>query len=125
MLGYADITIFVVPLEKAAVPSPHIVVYSTAMCPYCVRAKSLLQNKGVKFEEIRVDMDRDRMAEMMQRSNRRTVPQIFIDDFHVGGFDDMAQLDAYGKLDPLLGLTPHNDEAAFAHSIDASEDGPT
>jgi glutaredoxin 3 len=95
------------------------------MCPYCVRAKSLLQSKGIEYEEIRVDLDRDRMVEMMQRSNRRTVPQIFIDDFHVGGFDDMAQLDAYGKLDPLLGLAPHNDEAAVAHSPDASEDGPT
>ncbi|WP_456444353.1 glutaredoxin 3 [Thiolapillus sp.] len=105
--------------------SPRVVVYSTAMCPYCVRAKSLLQSKGVEYEEIRVDLDRDLMVEMMQRSNRRTVPQIFIDDFHVGGFDDMAQLDAYGKLDPLLGLAPHDDEPAFAHSPDASEDGPT
>ncbi len=105
--------------------SPRVVVYSTAMCPYCVRAKSLLQSKGVEFEEIRVDLDRDLMVEMMQRSNRRTVPQIFINDFHVGGFDDMAELDAYGKLDPLLGLAPRNDEAAFAHGPDASEDGPT
>jgi len=107
------------------VPSPRIVVYSTAMCPYCVRAKSLLHGKAVKYEEIRVDLDREKMLEMIQRSNRRTVPQIFIDDFHVGGFDDMAQLEAYGELDPLLGLEPHNDEAAFAHSADASEDGPT
>ena len=106
-------------------PSPRIVVYSTAMCPYCVRAKSLLHSKSVKYEEIRVDLDRDKMLEMIQRSNRRTVPQIFIDDFHVGGFDDMAQLEAYGELDLLLGRTPHNDEAAFAHSADASEDGPT
>ncbi|BAO45354.1 glutaredoxin 3 [Thiolapillus brandeum] len=105
--------------------SPRVVVYSTAMCPYCVRAKSLLQGKGVEYEEIRVDLDRDLMVEMMQRSNRRTVPQIFIDDLHVGGFDDMAQLDAYGKLDPLLGLAPHGEEPAFAHSPDASEDGPT
>ncbi len=95
------------------------------MCPYCVRAKSLLQSKGVEYEEIRVDLDRNLMVEMMQRSNRRTVPQIFIDDFHVGGFDDMALLDAQGKLDPLLGLEPHLDEAAFAHGPDASEDGPT
>jgi len=107
------------------VSSPRVVVYSTAMCPYCVRAKSLLQSKGIDYEEIRVDLDRDLMVEMMQRSNRRTVPQIFIDDYHVGGFDDMAQLDAYGKLDPLLGLAPHHDEAAFAHGPDASEDGPT
>lgn len=105
--------------------APHVVVYSTLMCPYCVRAKSLLQAKGVEFEEIRVDLDRERMSEMMQRSNRRTVPQIFIGDFHVGGFDDMAALDAQGRLDPLLGLEPHYDEATFAHGPDASEDGPT
>ena len=76
----------------------------------------LLQSKGMTFEEIRIDHDRERMQEMMTRSNRRTVPQIFIDDYHVGGFDDMAELDAYGKLDPLLGLAPHNDEAAVPHA---------
>jgi len=107
------------------VSSPRVIVYSTAMCPYCVRAKSLLQSKEVRYEEIRVDLDREKMLEMIERSNRRTVPQIFIDDFHVGGFDDMAQLEAYGELDPLLGRAPHNDEAAFAHSAEASEDGPT
>ena len=88
-------------------PAPQVVMYSTAMCPYCVRAKILLQSKNVEFEEIRIDHDRERMQEMMTRSNRRTVPQIFIDDFHVGGYDDMAELDAFGKLDPLLGLQPH------------------
>lgn len=106
-------------------PAPQVVMYSTAMCPYCVRAKMLLQSKGIDFEEIRIDHDRERMQEMMTLSNRRTVPQIFIDDYHVGGFDDMAELDAYGKLDPLLGLAPHNDEAAVPHAFDASEDGPT
>ena len=105
--------------------TPKVVVYSTLMCPYCVRAKSLLQAKGVEFEEIRIDMDRSRMVEMMERSGRRTVPQIFIGDTHVGGYDDMAALDAQGRLDPLLGLEPHYDEATFAHSPDASEDGPT
>ena len=106
-------------------PVPQVVMYSTAMCPYCVRAKTLLQSKNVDFEEIRIDHDRERMQEMMTRSNRRTVPQIFIDDYHVGGYDDMAELDAYGKLDPLLGQEPHNDEAAVPHAADASEDGPT
>lgn len=85
----------------------------------------LLQSKGVEFEEIRVDFDSEQMQTMIQRSNRRTVPQIFIDDYHVGGYDDLAQLDAYGKLDPLLGLEIHNDEAAYLHGADASEDGPT
>ncbi len=104
---------------------PNVVVYSTAMCPYCVRAKMLLQSKGVTIEEIRIDLDPQQMQVMMQKSNRRTVPQIFIDDLHVGGYDDIAELDAYGKLDPLLGLAAHTDEAAMAHSSDASEDGPT
>jgi len=104
---------------------PKIIVYSTAMCPYCVRAKMLLESKGAEFEEIRVDMDPSEMQKMMHRSNRRTVPQIFIDDFHVGGFDDLAELNARGELDPLLGLDAHNDEAAYPHSADASEDGPT
>lgn len=105
--------------------TPKVLIYSTAMCPYCVRAKQLLQHKGVTFEEIRIDLDRTRMAEMLERSQRRTVPQIFIGDTHVGGFDDMAELDSYGKLDPLLGLAPHNDEATSPHSAEASEDGPT
>jgi len=107
------------------VSTPKVVVYSTLMCPYCVRAKSLLQAKGVDFEEIRVDLDRNKLVEMMQRSHRRTVPQIFIDDYHVGGFDDMAALDAQGKLDPLLGLEPQFDGAAYGQGMDASEDGPT
>ena len=105
--------------------APKVVVYATMFCPYCVRAKALLQAKGVNFEEIRVDLDRDRMVEMMQRSGRRTVPQIFIGDFHVGGFDDMAALDARGELDPLLGLETDQDLPAYGHDPDCSEDGPT
>ena len=79
-------------------------VYTTAFCPYCVRAKRLLERKGVSYSEIRIDGDRDQMEAMMERSQRRTVPQIFIDDHHVGGYDDMAELDAFGQLDELLGL---------------------
>lgn len=101
---------------------PKIEIYTTAMCPYCVRAKMLLQNKGASWEEIRVDLDRDRLQEMLQRSQRRTVPQIFIDDFHVGGFDDMAAMDARGELDPLLGTAGHE---APVHAFDHSEDAPT
>lgn len=104
---------------------PEIVIYSTSMCPYCVRAKMLLQRKGMQWEEKRIDLDRDLMAEMLQRSNRRTVPQIFIDDHHVGGFDDMANLDAMGRLDPMLGLIPPRMPGDAGHSIDASEDAPT
>ena len=77
-------------------------VYSTQMCPYCVMAKRLLQGKGVRFEEIRVDQDQARREEMMRISGRRTVPQIFVGDTHVGGFDDLSALERAGKLDPLL-----------------------
>jgi glutaredoxin 3 len=86
-------------------PMPHVVMYTTAICPYCVRAKSLLQRKGVDYEERRIEGSRDLMREMLERSKRRTVPQIFIDDYHVGGFDDLAELDMEGKLDELLGVT--------------------
>lgn len=81
---------------------PIVQMYATAFCPYCVRARRLLKRKGVEFEEIRVDKDRDEMRTMIQRSQRTTVPQIFIGEQHIGGFDDMAALDRAGKLDPLL-----------------------
>jgi glutaredoxin 3 len=77
-------------------------MYTTAICPYCVRAKYLLDNKGVSFEEIRIDHNPETMQEMMQRSNRHTVPQIFIGDHHVGGYDDLAALEMSGRLDELL-----------------------
>ncbi|MGE5625471.1 MAG: glutaredoxin 3 [Bacillota bacterium] len=79
-----------------------VTVYSTRVCPYCVRAKSLLETKHVAYTEIRVDEDPTRLAEMMQKSGRRTVPQIFIGERHVGGFDDLAALDHAGELDKLL-----------------------
>ena len=83
---------------------PKIVMYATAVCPYCVRAEALLKRKGVtEIDKIRVDLDPARRDEMLARSNgQRTVPQIFIDDFHVGGCDDLHELDHQGKLDPLL-----------------------
>lgn len=79
-------------------------MYCSAVCPYCVRADALLKRKGVaEIEKIRVDLDPARREEMLTRSNgRRTVPQIFIDDFHVGGCDDLYALDRTGKLDELL-----------------------
>jgi glutaredoxin 3 len=83
---------------------PKVLIYSTQVCPYCIRAKRLLQRKGVDYEEILVDQDRSRLKEMLERSQRRTVPQIFIDSHHVGGYDDMAELDALGELDVLLGI---------------------
>lgn len=78
-------------------------MYSTGMCPFCVMAEKLLVSKGVQdFEKVRVDLAPDRRAEMMARTGRRTVPQIYIGETHVGGYDDLAALDRAGKLDPLL-----------------------
>ena len=79
-----------------------IIMYSTRFCPYCVRARSLLQDKGVAFTDIGVDGRPDLRGEMMQRSGRQTVPQIWIGQHHVGGFDELAALDRQGRLDPLL-----------------------
>ena len=78
-------------------------MYTTAVCPYCIRAKQLLQSKGVtQIEEIRIDTDPEQRAHMMEITGRRTVPQIFIGDTHVGGCDDLMALDAQGGLLPLL-----------------------
>ncbi|MGH6876960.1 MAG: glutaredoxin 3 [Rhizomicrobium sp.] len=81
-----------------------ITIYTTPICPFCVRAKALLQKKGAEFEEVDVFMDGRAREEMEQRSGgRRTVPQIFIGDRYVGGSDDLMALDRAGELDPLLG----------------------
>lgn len=78
-------------------------MYCTAVCPYCVMAEKLLNKKGVtEIEKIRVDLDPKQREEMMQITGRRTVPQVFIGDRHIGGFDDLSALDAEGGLDPLL-----------------------
>lgn len=82
-----------------------VIVYSTAVCPYCVRAERLLEAKGVAVQKIRVDLDPEERIKMMERTGRRTVPQIYVGDTHVGGFDDMYALDQAGKLDPLLNGT--------------------
>jgi glutaredoxin 3 len=83
--------------------SPPVRMYATAVCPYCVRAEQLLQRKGVAdVEKIRVDLDPEQRDQMMRLSGRRTVPQIFIGDYHVGGCDDLFALERSGKLDALL-----------------------
>ena len=80
-----------------------VLMYATGVCPYCVMAEKLLKSKGVaEIEKVRVDLDPARREEMMSRTGRRTVPQIYIGDRHVGGFDDLAALDHAGGLDPLL-----------------------
>lgn len=81
-----------------------VVMYSTAVCPYCVAAERLLKNRGVgHIEKIRVDLEPARIHEMMARTQRRTVPQIYIGETHVGGYDDLSELDNAGELMPLLG----------------------
>jgi glutaredoxin 3 len=80
-----------------------IVMYTTNWCPYCERARRLFKAKGASFSEIDVESAPEKRAEMLARSGRRTVPQIFIGDTHVGGSDDLAALDDSGKLDALLG----------------------
>ena len=77
-------------------------IYTTPICPYCARAKALLTQKGVSFEEVDVYMDAAARKEMMEKSGRRTVPQIFIGERHIGGCDDLHALDEAGELDPLL-----------------------
>ena len=79
-------------------------MYSTGTCPYCQRAEMLLKSKGVTgIDKIRIDLEPERRTEMMERTGRRTVPQIYIGEVHVGGYDDLAALDRAGKLVPLLG----------------------
>jgi glutaredoxin 3 len=82
---------------------PKVLMYATGMCPYCVRAEALLKRKGVtSIEKVRIDLDADQRDAMMARTSRRTVPQIFIGDMHVGGYDELYELEHAGKLDPLL-----------------------
>jgi len=82
---------------------PEVRMYTTSVCPFCQRAEQLLQARGViAIEKIRIDLDPQRRAEMMAASGRRTVPQIWIGERHVGGFDDLAALDRAGELLPLL-----------------------
>jgi len=83
-----------------------VLMYLTAACPFCQSAERLLLEKGVRIEKIRVDLEPARRAEMMQKSGRRTVPQIWIGERHVGGCDDLYALDREGKLDPLLEGSP-------------------
>lgn len=77
-------------------------MYTTAVCPYCVAAKNFLKSRGASWEEVRVDLDLGRRQEMLARARRTSVPQIFIDDTHVGGYDDLVALDRAGGLAPLL-----------------------
>ena len=80
-----------------------ILMYATGVCPFCLMAERLLRSKGVAvIEKVRVDLEPQRRDEMIERTGRRTVPQIYVDERHVGGYDDLAALDRAGGLDPLL-----------------------
>ena len=81
---------------------PEVVMYCTDVCPYCQRAERLLKSKGVKINKVRIDEDRGKLKEMIKRTGRNTVPQIYIGKKHVGGFDDLSELDIMDELDGLL-----------------------
>jgi len=83
---------------------PEILIYTASICPYCIMAKKLLDRKGVVYTEINVDTNPGLRQEMMEKTKRRTVPQIYIGDRHIGGFDDLHALDMRKELDPLLQL---------------------
>lgn len=87
-------------------PRADVVMYTTAICPYCVAAKNLLKQRGVEWREVRVDLDPVARAEMLAKAKRTSVPQIFIHGTHVGGFDDLVALDRAGGLAPLLESAP-------------------
>lgn len=83
-------------------PTPTVLMYCKSWCPYCQQARALLASKGITVEEVDIEQLPQRREEMIRRSGRSTVPQIFIGEHHVGGFDDIYELDAAGGLDPLL-----------------------
>lgn len=87
----------------AAAPTPEIVIYTSAICPYCVAAKNFLKSKGREWTEVRIDLDPAEREKMIARAKRTSVPQIFIGDTHVGGYDDMIALHRAGGLEPLFG----------------------
>ncbi|MFV1982772.1 MAG: glutaredoxin 3 [Thiohalomonadales bacterium] len=84
---------------------PDIVMYCTEICPFCDRAEKLLVKKGVKFKKLLIDTNKDLFEEMKNKAGSDTVPQIFINELHVGGFDELVELDIDDELDPLLGIS--------------------
>jgi len=84
---------------------PIILIYTSTICPYCIMAKRLLDKKGAIYQELNVDTDPELRQEMMQRTKRRTVPQIYIDDLHVGGFDELRAMESIKELDQLLAVS--------------------
>lgn len=93
-----------------------VLIYTSAMCGYCVAAKNLLKQKGLDYEEVRIDIDPGRREEMMARARRTSVPQIFLDGAHVGGFDDLRALALRGGLDAPASATPAPDAGGEPHA---------
>lgn len=89
-------------LSESSQAAPAITMYTTAVCPYCIAAKNFLKSKGQSWIEVRIDLDPEERARMQSRAKRTSVPQIFVGDVHVGGYDDMIAMHRAGKLDPLL-----------------------
>ncbi|WP_223807162.1 glutaredoxin 3 [Montanilutibacter psychrotolerans] len=89
-------------MSDNATTTPQVVIYTTAICPYCVAAKNFLKSKGHGWTEVRIDLDPAEREKMMALTRRTSVPQIFVGDTHVGGYDDMIALHRAGGLDPLL-----------------------
>lgn len=96
--------------DNAAPATPEIILYTTAICPYCVAAKNFLKSKGQSWKEVRIDTDPVEREKMMARTRRTSVPQIFVGDTHVGGYDDMMALHRAGKLEPLFAGQVANDQ---------------
>lgn len=92
--------------DPAVAGAPEIILYTTAICPYCVAAKNFLKSKGQVWTEVRIDLDFEQRRKMVALANRTSVPQIFIGGTHVGGYDDMIALHRAGKLEPLLATQP-------------------
>ena len=88
--------------EPVVAGAPEITLYTTAICPYCVAAKNFLKSKGQVWTEVRIDLDFEQRQKMVAKANRTSVPQIFVGEIHVGGYDEMIALHRAGKLEPLL-----------------------
>jgi glutaredoxin 3 len=102
---------------------PKVEIYSTGSCGYCARTRRLLERKGVAFEEIRIDRERGRRAEMHERCGRDSVPQVFVDGRHLGGYEDLVDLDMDAALDPLLGLGNPDPEPPTTMQSEGKHDG--
>ena len=85
---------------------PDIVIYSSAVCPYCIAAKNFLKARGLDYRELRIDLDLDARRDMLEKAKRTSVPQIFVNGAHIGGFDYIVALDRAGTFTPLLEQTP-------------------